>query len=162
MTKLIIALVIVVVLSVGAIYMAPAVIFTMMPDCTSQTTFITVDKNKTIVSRGQWYLQTFTEKSLGSYHGQLLYYEAGTTKIRNVSFSFETENRIIGRAIRTTTRSFATNFDNTASHDEIVRYVDNATKKDHVGFHKIIVINRAFYASGLPNGLPRGVCNQIQ
>lgn len=150
------------VLIVGATFtVSPRVMMQMVPDCTTETTFITVDDDLTVVAQGKWYHSTSGAESVGSYNGQLQWRRlARPVSAQVVNFSYVTQNEIVGRAIRTTTKTFSMYHDNTASEADIYKYVYNDVKKDTVGLHLLLRINDKFYASSLANGQPRAVCNR--
>ena len=151
-------------LLVGAVFfVTPALLLNMVPDCTVDTTFIDVNDNVTVIARGNWFHRTTGNESIGSYHGQIIWLKPDGKKTTQIaSFSYETYNKIVGRAIRSTTHTFVTNHDNTAKADDIYKYVYKGVKKDTMGLYRLLRINDQFFATSLPHGLPRAICNKVR
>ncbi|PKH22230.1 hypothetical protein CIG19_13060 [Enterobacterales bacterium CwR94] len=145
-------------------WLIPGVMLYAVPSCHFDTTFVTEEPQRTVVSNGRWNTTLAMGIGTGSYNGLIRYFTAQGTAERpeeRVSVSYAVRYKLVGQAIQSTTLESNVNMGNSAPLSESSHYVYPALSANFTSLNYLFRLNGGQLASGIDNN-PRAICTPVE
>jgi len=106
-----------------------------------------------IVGQGHWKIFSQIHRTVGHFEGGIHYYSNGNeirpVKNEEVNIAFETENVLIGRVFRLSTRNVSEGITNTSLTDERIKFISPMLSKGEVSYRTISYLKSVGFTVGI-------------
>lgn len=132
-----------------------------LPNCEADSTLISQEAERLVVSRGHWKVQNRIFAATGNYNGVISYYSADQQLQHRelVDVSFELRHSFSGAALRSETTAISYNIANRAESRNIERYISAGLGLGHVNYGWIYRLQNVRYVMG-NNVNPSTICRK--